>query len=53
MANISKKVYLAPSALYAFIDRAHEKNQQSSAYFRYFSEEEYHLYMDEINLNQT
>ena len=53
MANISKKVYLAPSALYAFIDRAHEKHQQSSAYFRYFSEEEYHLYMDAINLNQT
>lgn len=53
MANLSKKVFLAPSALYAFIDRAHEKHQQASAYFRYFSEQEYILYMDAVNLNQT
>lgn len=53
MATISKKVYLAPSALYAFIDRAHEKHQQSAAYFRYFSEEEYLLYIDSINLSNT
>ena len=53
MATLSKKVYLAPSALYAFIDRAHEKHQQASAYFRFFSQEEYMLYMDTINLNET
>lgn len=53
MAIISKKVYLSPSALYAFIDRAHEKHAQASAYFRYFSEEEYLLYIDVINLNQA
>lgn len=53
MATISKKVYLAPSSLYAFIDRAHDKHAQASAYFRYFSEEEYLLYIDSINLNQT
>lgn len=53
MANLSKKVFLAPSALYAFIDRAHEKHQQSSAYFRYFSEEEYILYIDSISLNEA
>jgi len=53
MAIISKKVYLAPSSLYAFIDRAHEKHAQASAYFRYFSQEEYMLYIDAINLNQT
>lgn len=53
MATLSKKVFLAPSSLYAFIDRAHEKHQQASAYFRYFSEEEYMLYMDIINLNEA
>jgi predicted nucleic acid-binding protein len=53
MATTSKKVYLAPSSLYAFIDRAHEKHPQASAYFRYFSQEEYMLYMDALNLNET
>ncbi|MDO8269410.1 MAG: hypothetical protein Q7T54_01930 [Candidatus Levybacteria bacterium] len=53
MPTQSKKVYLSPSSLYAFIDRAHDKHAQASAYFRYFSEEEYLLYMDVINLNQT
>ncbi len=53
MAVYSKKVYISPSALYAFIDRAHEKHNQASAYFRYFSEEEYLLYIDTVNLNQT
>ena len=53
MAIFSKKVYLSPSALYAFIDRAHEKHAQASAYFRFFSEEEYLLYIDTVNLNET
>lgn len=53
MATQSKKVYLSPSCLYAFIDRAHEKHQQSAAYFRYFSQEEYMLYIDSLNLNQV
>lgn len=53
MAILSKKVYLAPSCLYAFIDRAHEKHAQASAYFRFFSQEEYMLYIDALNLNQT
>ena len=53
MPVTSKKVFLAPSSLYAFIDRAHEKHQQAAAYFRYFSEQEYMIYMDTINLNET
>lgn len=53
MAITTKKVYISPSALYAFIDRAHEKHNQASAYFRYFSEEEYILYIDAVNLNET
>jgi predicted nucleic acid-binding protein len=53
MATLSKKVFLAPSCLYAFIDRAHEKHAQASAYFRYFSQEEYMLYIDTVSLNET
>lgn len=53
MAVTNKKVYLAPSSLYAFIDRAHEKHTQSAAYFRYFSEQEYLLYIDTINMNEV
>ena len=53
MATTSKKVFLAPSALYAFIDRAHEKHSQASAYFRYFSEQEYIIFMDAVNLNEA
>lgn len=53
MPTLSKKVYLAPSSLYAFIDRAHDKHPQASAYFRYFSEQEYMLYIDAINLNEA
>lgn len=53
MSVLSKKVFIAPSALYAFIDRAHEKHQQAAAYFRFFSEEEYLLYIDCVNLNET
>ncbi len=32
----SKKVYIAPDGFVAFIDRAHPKHVQASAYFRYF-----------------
>jgi predicted nucleic acid-binding protein len=46
----SKKVYIARSGFYAFIDRAHPKHDQASAYFRYFSQEGYTLYTDSMTL---
>ena len=46
----SKKVYIARSGFYAFIDRAHPKHDQASAYFRYFSQEGYSLYTDSTTL---
>jgi len=49
---ISKKVYIAPSGFYAFIDRSHPKHEHASAYFRYFGQEEYSLYTDSIGLNE-
>lgn len=46
MATLSKKVYLAPSSFLAFIDRAHQKHEQATAFFRYFAQEQYQLYTD-------
>lgn len=46
----SKKVYLDSSTFLAFIDRAHIKYDQATAYFRYFGIEEYQLFSDPIQL---
>ena len=50
---ISKKVFLAPSGFYSFIDRAHPKHEQSSAFFRYFAQEEYRLFTDSFTINEV
>lgn len=42
----SKKVYLTHSVFSAFIDRAHPKHDQASAFFRFFGLEGYMLYTD-------
>jgi predicted nucleic acid-binding protein len=42
----SKKVFLAPSAFFAFIDRAHPMHEQAAAFFRYFAQEKYQLFTD-------
>lgn len=44
MANASKKVMISADVLYAFVDRAHTKYPQATAYFRYFSEQKYQVY---------
>jgi predicted nucleic acid-binding protein len=46
----SKKVYLDSSCFVAFIDRAHIKYEQATAYFRYFGIEEYQLFSDPIQI---
>lgn len=46
----SKKVYLDASCFVAFIDRAHIKYEQATAYFRYFGIEEYQLFCDPVTL---
>lgn len=48
MAMQSKKVYLDSSCFVAFIDRAHVKYDQATAYFRYFAIEEYQLFSDQV-----
>jgi predicted nucleic acid-binding protein len=46
MPLISKKVYVAPSAFYSFVDRAHPENDQASAFFRFCAERGYALFTD-------
>jgi|SRR5579872_5832949 len=53
MQIASKKVYIAPSVFFAFIDRAHPKYQTASAYFRYFALEEYALYTDSVSVSKA
>jgi predicted nucleic acid-binding protein len=53
MPLISKKVYIAPSAFYALIDRAHPKNEQAAAFFRFFAERGYMLFTDTETLIET
>lgn len=50
---ISKKVYTAPSGFLAFVDRAHPKYDQASAYFRYFAQNGYALYTDTLSIVET
>src|SRR6266567_4458813 len=50
---ISKKVYVAPDGLTAFIDRAHKKHVQATAFFRYFAQEQCQLYSSIVSINET
>ena len=50
---ISKKIYIAPDGLVAFIDRAHKKHVQASAFFRYFSQEQCQIYTSDVGLNES
>jgi predicted nucleic acid-binding protein len=50
---LSKKVYLAPSSFFAFIDRAHPMHEQAAAFFRYFAQEEYSLFTDLPSVLET
>ena len=50
---ISKKVFITESVFFAFIDRAHPKHSQATAFFRYFAQEQYHLYTSHFNLEKA
>lgn len=52
-SNSSKKIYLTPNVLFAFVDRTHTQHEQASAYFRYFAEQGYQLYIDIINMYEA
>jgi len=50
---LTKKIILAPDVVYAYIDRGSEKHQQAVAFFRYFSEQNYRVFLDTLSLNQA
>lgn len=50
---LSKKVYIAPDGFISFIDRVHKKHVQTTAFFRYFAQEQYQLYSNVISVNET
>ena len=50
---ISKKVFIAPDAFIAFIDRGHPKHLHASAFFRYFAQNQYQLYTTIVSLDEA
>jgi len=50
---VSKKIYIAPDGLVAFVDRAHKKHVQATAFFRYFAQEQCQLYSNVVGVNET
>lgn len=53
MSTQSKRVYITPSVFYAFIDRAHPKHGQASAYFRYFAQNNYALFASIVDITEV
>lgn len=49
----SKKVFIAPSAFFAFVDRANIKHLETVAYFRYFAEQKYQLFTSLISIEEA
>lgn len=49
---VSKKVFIATDALVAFIDRAHPKHLHATAFFRFFAENHFQLYISILNINE-
>lgn len=52
MSN-SKKIILAPDSIYNYIDRGSDQHQQAIAFFRYFSEQKYKVFIDTMSLNDA
>jgi len=50
---VSKKIYIASDGLVAFIDRAHKKHVQATAFFRYFAQEQCQIYSNVVSINET
>lgn len=48
---LKNKVILSSDCVYAYIDRGSIRHQQATAFFRYFSEQNYRLFLDTLSLN--
>lgn len=49
----SKKVFLSSDVIFSYIDRAHPKHDQATAFIRFFAENEYQLFTDILCLNNV
>lgn len=49
----NKKVFVDANVFFAFINRAHLKYGQVTAFFRYFAQEKYQLYTDVFSIIKT
>lgn len=50
---ISHKVLVTPSVLFAYIDRNHPRHTEASAFFRYFAQEKFHVYVTSFSIVKT
>ena len=53
MAITSKKVFITSSVFFAFIDRNHPNHSQAAAFFRYFAQEKFRLYVNNFSVIET
>ena len=53
MANVSKKVFLTTSVFVPFVNRSHQQHNQSTAFFRYFAQENYSLFVNSFTISET
>lgn len=53
MAIISRKVLVTPSVLFAFIDRNHPRHQEADAFFRFFAQEKFHVFIASFSIVKT
>ena len=50
MTNLSKKVFVTSSVMYAFVNRAASQHSQAAAYFRYFAQEKYQIFTSYLDI---
>lgn len=53
MAIISRKVLVTPAVFFAFIDRNHPRHAEASAFFRYFAQEKFHVFIASFSITKT
>jgi predicted nucleic acid-binding protein len=53
MSTNSKKVFVESDIFYAFVNRAHPRHPEASAYFRYFAQEKYQVFTSYPVIEET
>lgn len=49
----SKKVLITPQVMFAFVDRNHPKHSQASAFFRYFAQQQFQVFVSISSVVRT